>query len=388
MQLLINIIQSIIFTYLFVQVGYVVFFSVAAKFAKKPKFPAAKNKQFIRVFIPGYKEDAVIIDTVKKALAHDYNGHFEVIVIADSFSIQTLEALKKLPVNVLEVSFEKSTKGKALEKAIAHTLHDPADIAVVLDADNIMAPGFLNIVNNAFEKGYTVIQGHRTAKNMDTSFAFLDACTEEINNNIFRRGHNAVGLPSALIGSGMAFEWHLFVTLMNGIGDTAGEDKEIEFKLMRNNKKIAFLDGSFVYDEKISRKEVFSKQRSRWLAMQLEYFNKYFFEAWGRLMKGNIAFFNKFFQTFLLPRILLIAAVGIWSVISVFISITWALTSSILLLSLIASLLSGIPKQWYNRKFFKSMLQIPAAFAGMIKALVQVEKSKHSFVHTPHGENH
>jgi len=34
--------------------------------------------------------------------------------------------------------------------------------------------------------------------------ALLDGISEEINNNIFRKGHQTLGLSSALIGSGMA----------------------------------------------------------------------------------------------------------------------------------------------------------------------------------------
>ena len=204
-------------------------------------------------------------------------------------------------------SGENSTKGKALQKALEHTIDAPVDIVLILDADNHMANGFLHAVNNAFEQGYQVVQGHRTAKNMETSFGLLDACTEEIGNHIFRRGHVAVGLPSALIGSGMAFDWQLFIALLKDIGETSGEDKELEFRLVRQGKKIAFLDRVYVYDEKVTKKEVFKNQRSRWLAVQIEFSKKYFVEGWVQLFKGNIAFFNKTFQTYLLPRVMLVA---------------------------------------------------------------------------------
>jgi cellulose synthase/poly-beta-1,6-N-acetylglucosamine synthase-like glycosyltransferase len=47
----------------------------------------------------------------------------------------------KKPIKLIEVSFDKSTKSKALNKAMA-TLDQDYDIAVVLDADNVMAPDF------------------------------------------------------------------------------------------------------------------------------------------------------------------------------------------------------------------------------------------------------
>ncbi len=381
------VIQYILVIFFAFQVAYLLFFSLAGKFAKRELIIPSVTIRRIRIFIPGYKEDSVIISTAISALQHDYpQNMFEVVIVADSFSENTLSKLKTLPVKIIEVSFDKSTKGKALQKAIEATQDDPVDIVVILDADNHMSPGFLYAVNNAFTNGYEVIQGHRTAKNFQTTFAFLDACTEEINNHIFRRGHVAVGLPSALIGSGMAFSWPLFQSLFENIGDTSGEDKELEFRVVRSRKKIAFLDGKYVYDEKVSRTEVFSKQRSRWLATQVEFFEKYFIEGWVQLFNGNIAFFNKVVQTYLLPRVMLVAAISLWLLANIIFSSNFTFISSLLLLLLCFALLIAIPPKWYNKKLLQAFLQIPGAIFYMIKAMFQISKARKQFIHTPHGE--
>ena len=381
------IIQYGILAFLIIQVAYLLFFAVAATIATPVSFKKATTLRSIRIFIPGYKEDAVIIATAKDAICQNYPADlFEVVIIADSFCADTLNTLRSLPIRVVEVSFTKSTKGKALNKAIEVTANEPVDIVLILDADNHMAPGFLQAVNNAFEQGYQVVQGHRTAKNFQTSFAFLDACIEEINNHYFRRGQVAVGLPAALIGSGMAFDWNLFVAMLQDIGDTSGEDKEFEFRLLRQRKKIAFLDGEFVYDEKVSSSEVFTNQRSRWMAIQVVFFKKYFVEGWVQLLKGNIGFFNKVFQTFLFPRVLLIATLFIW-LIWVFIFSPQFLAISIgLIVALATSLFMGIPARWYNRQLLVAFFQIPGALFSMILALLKMGKANKQFIHTPHGE--
>lgn len=381
------IVQYCILVYLIIQVAYLLFFAITGTLIKKEKFAKALSLRRMRLFIPGYKEDAVIIETAKNAINQNYpSSLFEVVIIADSFSAATLQTLRSLPIKVIEVSFDKSTKGKALNKAIEATKNNPVDIVVILDADNHMAPGFLHAVNNAFEKGYEVVQGHRTAKNFQTSFAFLDACIEEINNHYFRRGQVAVGLPSALIGSGMAFNWQLFVTMLQDIGDTAGEDKEFEFRLLRLKKRMAFLDGEFVYDEKVASSEVFSNQRSRWLAIQIEFLKKYFVEGWVQLLKGNIGFFNKVFQTFLFPRVLLIATLFIWLLWVIIFSPQFLVISIALIIALAVSLLMGIPARWFNKQLLVSFLQIPGALLSMIKALLKIGKANKQFIHTPHGE--
>lgn len=387
MTIFFNTLQYLIAAYFAVQVGYLLFFSLAATQAKKKSFRPAETLRRIRIFIPGYKEDAVIVNTARIALQQDYASEmYEVVVVADSFAQRTLDALRALPIRVVEVSFEKSTKGKALQKAIAATQHDPVDIAVILDADNHMATNFLRSVNNAFAQGYKAVQGHRTAKIRSTSFALLDACTEEINNHIFRRGHVAVGLSSALIGSGMAFDWQQLTTLLEDIGETSGEDKEIEFRLARMGEKIAFLDGVYVYDEKVTKNEVFTKQRSRWLAMQVEYFEKYFREGWVQLFRGNVAFFNKVFQTYLLPRVMLVAVLCLWTLFSLLALPKLILFNVVLLIGLALALLLGIPLPWYNKQLLSAFLQIPGAIVGIVKSALQISTARKTFIHTPHGE--
>lgn len=388
MNTVMQIFVSLVLFCLAVQVAYLFFFSVAAALRKRATFSEAQGFRRIRIFIPGYKEDSVIIDTARAALEQDYpKALYEVVVIADSFAPHTLETLRSLPLTVVQVSFEKSTKGKALQKAIEATQEAPVDVVLILDADNHMAKGFLRAVNNAFAAGYDAVQGHRTAKSHHTAFAFLDACTEEINNHIFRRGHAAVGLPSALIGSGMAFRWKDFKAMLQNIGDTAGEDKEIEFRLTRQRKKIAFLDGAKVFDEKVAKNDVFAKQRSRWLAMQVEYFEKYFIEGWVQLFKGNVAFFNKVVQTWLLPRVMLVAVLCLWTVFCFAFLPHLLFINLALLFSLAVALLLGIPAAWYKKELFFALLQIPGALVGIVKSTMNIGKARKTFIHTPHGES-
>ncbi len=384
-----ELILALITGYLAIQVIYLLFFSVAGHLGKKQLFSAASDFRKIRVFIPGYKEDKVILETAQNALSQNYPADkFEVFIIADQFSEDTLKKLREMPLKVIEVAFEKSTKGKALHRALEVTRDQKADILLILDADNHMTPGFLHGVNDAFAAGYRVVQGHRVAKNVSTPFALLDACTEEINNHIFRRGHVAVGLPSALIGSGMAFDMQLFEEIMENIGETAGEDKELEFRIVRRRLPVAFLDDHHVLDEKVAYKEVFSKQRSRWLATQVEFFQKYFLESWGQLFKGNVAFFNKVFQTYLLPRVLLLVASLLVLIACLIVSKELFVINLLLLGLLLFSLLAGIPAAWYNRNLLNAFLEIPGAIFGIFKSLTQIGTARKQFVHTPHGETH
>jgi hypothetical protein len=68
------------------------------------------------------QEDEVIIDIAHDALEQDYPpDSYDVVIIADSFLPETIQKLGTLPVKVIEVSFESSTKSKALNKAMETT---------------------------------------------------------------------------------------------------------------------------------------------------------------------------------------------------------------------------------------------------------------------------
>jgi cellulose synthase/poly-beta-1,6-N-acetylglucosamine synthase-like glycosyltransferase len=284
-----NSIQAVILVLLGLATVYIFIFSFAGLFYKQRQYKNPSSFRKIAVLIPGYQEDEVILEVAQSALLQSYPKElFDVVIIADSFQQKTLDSLKALPIKLIEVSFDKSTKSKALNKAMA-TLTDAYGIAVVLDADNLMAHDFLSKVNAAFEDGCIAVQGHRTAKNTNNSWAILDAVSEEINNNIFRKGHRVMGLSSAIIGSGMAFEYDYFKSLMSTVTAVGGFDKEIELKMLKAGHKILYLDDALVFDEKIQKADVFGNQRRRWLSAQLHYFRKDFIAALKDLfVKGNI----------------------------------------------------------------------------------------------------
>lgn len=376
--------------YLLVNVGYLLLFSVAGHWraggARQVSAGSGAPARRMCVLMPAYQADAVIRETAPVARQHRYAGPADVHVIADGLQAATVQHLRRQGVGVVEVAFVKSTKGKALLAALDSLPPQAYDVAVVLDVDNVMGPGFLNQINEAMTAGSRVVQGHRTAKNLDSPFAVLDACNEEINNHIFRQGHVSLGMSSALIGSGMAFDYHYFHQLLRDIGETPGEDKELEFKVLRDKTKIAYLSSAHVYDEKIPNSKVFTAQRTRWLAAQQEFLRKYFLEGLRQLGRGNIDFADKVLQVMLLPRILLVGLLGACAGLSLW----WAPGPGPyfwfgLLAGTVAALLLALPKRLYTRQVGGALLHLPVAMGAMLLALLQMRKAKTSFMHTPHA---
>lgn len=374
---------------LVIQVLFIVIYSFASLLPYQPLkgMPSKVAYSKIKVFIPGYKEDRIIVDTAQRALEQSYpKDHYEVIVLADSFGAETLKELRELDITVLEVQFENSTKAKSLNKGIEYASSDLPDLAVILDSDNVMSHDFLEKINRAFQAGHKVIQGHRTAKNQQTSFALLDAINEEISNSIFRKGHRVLGVGSALIGSAMAFKFEYFKALMSDIEDVAGEDKLIELKVFKDGEVIEYLPGAYVYDEKVSTAANFSKQRTRWVGAQFYFFRKYFLDGVYHLFfKGNFGYFDKVFQMFLIPKVLLIGILFLASVLALFgvLSQYWILITALYFLSLLVA----IPRRYYNKRLFIAIANVPRALFFMVLAILKINKNTASkFEVTEKGE--
>ena len=390
-----SILEWVVFCYFALATLYIALFAFAGLRTVKNRVGTSELFQRIAVFIPGYKEDAVILETATEALHQNYpQASYTVFIIADSFQEVTLEQLRQLPIEVIVVAFDKSTKAKALNKAMSQ-INQPFDIALILDADNIMAPDFLTQINNTCSIHNPVVQAHRIAKNTNTQFALLDAVSEEINNHIFRKGHRALGLSAALIGSGMAFQYDFFKRIMAEVTAVGGFDKELEIRLLKDRFLIDYLHDAIVYDEKVQKADVFARQRRRWLSAQFIYFGRYFFTSVKELvLKANWDLFDKIYQMILPPRVL---HLGITTSVFVFYLLlhlvytehTWLTVNvyfwgGVWTLTIIA-LAIAIPKKFYNRETFKAIRSLPRVFLIMFFSLFKLKGANRSFIHTAHG---
>ena len=394
---LINSIELIVYIYLSVAAVYFVFFAFMGLFPYRRKIHPSPSIRRMAVLIPGYKEDIVILEVAEASLKQSYPAtSFDVIIVADSFKPETVEALKKLPLKVVEVKFEKSTKSKSLNAAM-EAVGDNYDVAVVLDADNIIAFDFLEKINEAFESGFTAVQGHRMAKNMNNSMAVLDSISEEINNHIFRKGHRVAGLASGLIGSGMAFTYDMFKKRMLAIEAIGGFDKELELTMLRDGIKIEYLDDAVVLDEKVQDKVVFENQRKRWLAAQFIYFRRF---VWAGIVQFatrlNIDFLDKVYQMVMPPRILLLGVVTIITALMgllALINVDWISETLVLnfidwfvIWSLvIAAFIFSVHRKFYTKKTLMAILTLPMGFWLMFTLLFKLKGANKTFIHTQHG---
>ncbi len=379
--------------------AYILFFALVSMLWKKPVSPLSaylegqlramrEPRQFtFLVLYPAYNEDRVIVNSVHTFLGqyYPYKG-FHVAVISDHMKPETNEELAKLPITLLQPVFEKSSKAKAMQYALQQVKGD-YDYVVILDADNVVESDFLANLNEVCNKGYEAIQCHRCAKNSNNDIAVLDGVSEEINNTLFRKAHNRIGLSSALIGSGMCFRFSWFKENVYKLS-TAGEDRELEALLLRQKIHIHYEPTIHVYDEKVSNKDNFQKQRLRWMTAQIQSLFSLLPYVPKAILDGNIDYIDKTFQQALIPRsMLVVGAFGMAFMMTLFcliFDLNWYIKWWLLFLFICLSLYVSTPKQLRSHSVFGKILSLPKLVWKMVLNILKIDRKNTDFIHTTH----
>lgn len=383
-----HIIDWLVWLTILGSVAYVAFFAIISLFYDKEDHIAIHTaslkdrKARFLILYPAYKEDKVIINAVEQFLMQEYPSDlYTVVVISDHMQSETNKYLQNMPIRLLTPSFEKSSKAKAMQYAINEVQGD-FDNVVILDADNVVRPDFLSQLNILCSV-YDVIQCHRCAKNANNDVAVLDGASEEINNTIFRKAHNRLGLSSALIGSGMCFDYNLFKKNVFEL-KTAGEDRELEALLLNQEVFIKYAPDIHVFDEKVSNQDNFQRQRMRWMTVQIQSLFSQLPQIPNAIIHGRINFIDKTIQQALIPRsILIVLTVSISMIITIIVP-AWCEKWWILLGVLAASLFIAIPSQLRIRSFSK-VLTIPGLVLRMLKNILHIDRKNTDFIHTEHN---
>lgn len=382
----IHILDLLLWAFMTISVAYITFYALVSLFSRKGiktvDVPESPESTFLVLF-PAYSEDRVIVGSVKKFLFQNYpQDKYHVAVISDHQQESTERLLSGLPVTLLRPVFDKSSKAKALQYAISE-VSGQYDYVVVLDADNIVETDFLHRLNILLKEGYKAVQCHRCAKNSDSSVSVLDGVSEEINNTLFRKAHNLIGLSSALIGSGMCFDYSWFSSHVTKL-TTAGEDRELEVFLLREGIYIKYADDILVFDEKVSSADNFQRQRQRWMSAQVNCFLsmlRHLPEAFVRL---NVNYVDKTVQQMLVPRSMLLLCLLFMSLVMSAAAPWWSIKWWSLFVLTGLSLFLAIPARLRTKSVFSKVGTLLRLSIKMARNVRHIDHKNEDFIHTDH----
>ena len=379
-----NITFAILFIYFAICILYISVFSFASFFFHPIEITKKNISNKFAILIPSYREDDVIDDSVDSLISQSYsNINYDIHVISDSMLTETNERLIRKRINLHEVKFENSSKAKSL-KYVSKILHN-YDYVIILDADNIVPYNYIEDINSfVSETGCIALQTHRQSKNINNNISYMDSVIEEMNNSIYRKGHNAINISSSIIGSGVALDYKWFIENVQNLEST-GEDKEIEELLLKQNHFIYYNEDIIFKDEKVSNKKSIKYQRRRWIGTQFNLLKLLLLNLLSVIKKGNINYIIKVIETIILPKSLLIGFLAITTLIITIISPIFSIVWWGMLILLLASLYVAIPKYLRDKRLIIALSNLPHYFMMMFVNLFKIKSANKSFIHTQHG---
>lgn len=384
----VHVIDFVLWCIIAFSVGYIFFYAITYALGqlliikREPTSDDIRQKKYLVIF-PAYGEDKVILHTVKSFLLQHYpHDKYSVVVVSDHMLKETNNELSKLPITLLQPQFENSSKAKALQFAIDN-IHDNFDNIVILDADNIVQPDFLEKLNEICNQGFSAIQCHRCAKNAENQIAQLDGISEEINNSLFRKGHNNIGLSSALIGSGMCFDYLWFKAHVHLLS-TAGEDREIEKMLLIEHIYIKYVEDIDVFDEKVGNEDNFQLQRQRWMSAQLNCLLSMMKNLPTSIVHLNVNYIDKTIQQMLIPRSMLLVGTFVWALLMSVFEMSWAYKWWGLFALTSLSLWIAIPRKMRNGGLAQLITHLPRLTWRMMSNIRHIDSENREFIHTSH----
>ena len=150
-----------------------------------------------------------------------------------------------------------------------------------------------------------------------------------------------------------------------------------------------FIDDAWVFDEKVANVGVFEKQRVRWLEAQINHIRRFSDADMKKAPRTGI-YWVKYFQNFLLPRLLFIMVLGI---LFALLLAQWVFSFNILapqpgwwlmiMIVYAAALAISVPGRFYSAATLKAVVQIPVLMLSMLRAILKIKTGRQEFIHTP-----
>lgn len=325
------------------------------------------------IIVTAYEYTQQLPAVVGSLLELNYD-RYQIYVVADKCDISNLH----FPVDKVSLLRPEQVLGSNTRShfyAIRRFIR-PHTHLTIIDSDNLTDPQYLNELNVYFKQGYQAVQGVREAKNLDTTYACLDAARDIYYHFYDGKVLFGAGSSATLAGSGMAFSTALYETVLGQLDVTgAGFDKVLQKGIVGRRYRIAFAEKAVVYDEKTTGTDQLVKQRARWINTWFKYF------AYGfNLFFKGIAGFN--LNQTLFGLVLLRPPLFIFLLLSVFfmlINLVFAPVAALAwLIALVVFVLGfyiSLRRSHTDPRIYQSLVNIPKFIFYQVMALLNARKA-------------
>ena len=278
--------------------------ALAEKFRPAPQ-DHPEYQPSVTVLIPAYNEEAVIVHTVRAALASGY-PKLEVLVVDDGSADRTSELVRlnfgRDP-RVRLLTQENHGKPAALNHGLAVA---QGEIIVSIDADTIIdAEAIPRLIRHFVDPKVGAVAGNVKVINRNRWITRWQALEYITSQNLEKRAFDLLNCIPVVPGAAGAWRAELLRTSGGFSGDTVAEDTDLTLTIRRSGWKILYDEDAIGRTEVPETVEALIRQRFRWTFGTLQAVWKHR-DAAGKPRYGTlgwIAIPNIFLFQILLPMV-------------------------------------------------------------------------------------
>ena len=257
--------------------------------AKKSKPLASPSKAHrYAVLIAARNEENVISGLLESLRAQTYDMSLVTVFVAADNCTDRTAAIARGHGAVVYERFNQLNVGKgyALDFLLQHIGADyPAgfDGYFVFDADNILAPDYIERMNEMFSNGHEIITSYRNSKNFGGNWISAGYALWFLRESRYLNGaRTRLGSSAAVGGTGFLFSQRILDESHGWRFYLLTEDIEFSVYHILRGEKIAICESAVLYDEQPTDFRQSCRQRLRWAKGYVQVFLRY----GGQLLRG------------------------------------------------------------------------------------------------------
>lgn len=229
--------------------------------------------------IPARYESAVIERLLKSLIRQTVPVNMrDAYVIVENIDDPTVVICQKYGCSVIaREHVELQRKGYALDEAVKQILpKHHYDLYFVFDADNRLAPTYLEEMLKTYAAGYEMATGYRNAQNNNKNvIAAVSALTFTMINTVDNRNRVRHGANIVFSGTGCFVDGELVEKWKGWPFHSLTEDYEMSLYAITNNISTYYDEKAVFYDEQPTRYWQTVDQRIRWIKGYFEARHEY-----------------------------------------------------------------------------------------------------------------
>lgn len=280
---------------------------------KKPKtFKDTEKKGKYAILVAARDESAVIEALLKSIKNQTYDKeYFDVFVVTETEDDPTNKIVERYKYNyfVRKDLENKHTKGFALDEVVKdiYAKNLKYDAFFIIDADNTIAPNYIEEMNKAYQSGVEVGMSYKNVTNINDNWVSCCSALLFSNVNTFQnKAKTRISKTMLISGTGLYISSKIMDEFRGFPFTTLTEDYELSNYLASHKVKVDYIETTDVYVQQPVKLSTVNKQRTRWV--------RGFLDVNGKLIKeerNNKNKRNKFvylgYRLAIIPNIVFIA---------------------------------------------------------------------------------